>query len=55
MALVKLRDPSAKTPIDLGNGVVIKRRGNTHYISRKPDFSRRKHRAQRTAAKRLDK
>jgi hypothetical protein len=55
MALVKLKDPSAKTPIDLGNGVVIKRRGNTYYTSSKPDLTRRKRRAQKTAAGSLDK
>jgi hypothetical protein len=56
MALVKLRDPSAKTPIDLGNGDVIKRRGNTHYTSSKPDFTRRKRRAaQKMTGNRSDK
>lgn len=55
MALVKLTDPSAKTPIDLGNGIVIKRRGNTYYTSSKPDFTRRKRRAQKTAARPVDK
>jgi hypothetical protein len=55
MALVKLKDPSVKTPIDLGNGVVIKRRGNTHYTSSKPDYTQRKRRAQKAAAKPVDK
>ena len=41
MAIVKLTDPSAKTPIDLGTSL-IKRRGNTFYLSQKPNVSRRK-------------
>jgi hypothetical protein len=50
MAIVKLKEPSAKTPIDLGGGGMIKRRGNTFYISRKPGSSRRKHRVANSTA-----
>jgi len=44
MAIVKLRDASAKTPIDIGAGYNIKHGRGVAYVSRNPDTRRRKRR-----------